>query len=209
MGAGDEVPGALRDLGYEVTELSDEMLENSDLSRFDAIITGIRAYNTRPGLGRLRGRLLDYVERGGTLVVQYNVASDGLDGDIGPYPLTIGRDRVSQENAPVVFLNPAHPLLNFPNKITLKDFDGWIQERGLYFASEWDPRYEAVLSSHDAGESDKKGGLLYARYGNGIFIYTAYSWFRQLPAGIPGAYRLFANLISAGEYPGKPSDAKN
>lgn len=209
MGAGDEVPEALRDLGYEVIELSDEMLENIDLSRFDAIITGVRAYNTRPALKSAKDRLLRYVEQGGTLVVQYNVASDQLSGGIGPYPLTVGRDRVSVENAPVAFLDPAHPLLHFPNRITPQDFDGWVQERGLYFASQWDDRYETVLSSHDPDESDKKGGLLYARYGKGVFIYTAYAWFRQLPAGVPGAFRLFANLISAGKYTGKASDKKN
>jgi hypothetical protein len=149
------------------------------------------------------------MQQGGTLVVQYNVASGQLTDQIGPYPLTIGRDRVSVENAPVAFLAPEHPLLNFPNKITAKDFEGWIQERGLYFASQWDEKYETVLSCHDPGEPDKKGGLLYARYGRGVFIYTAYAWFRQLPAGVPGAFRLFANMISAGKYTGKPTDGKN
>ncbi len=209
MGAGDEVPEGLQDLGYEVIQLNDEMLENMDLSRFDAVITGVRAYNTRDILKLTRERLLQYVEHGGTLVVQYNVASDQLANRIGPYPMTIGRDRVSLENAPVAFLAPEHPLLNFPNKITVKDFEGWIQERGLYFASEWDQKYETILSSHDPGESEKKGGLLYARYGKGVFIYTAYAWFRQLPAGVPGAFRLFANMISAGKYTGKPHDQKN
>jgi hypothetical protein len=132
-----------------------------------------------------------------------------LTNRIGPYPLTIGRDRVSVENAPVAFLAPEHPLLNFPNKINQKDFEGWIQERGLYFASQWDEKYETVLSCHDPDESDKKGGLLYGRYGKGVFIYTAYAWFRQLPAGVPGAFRLFANMIAAGKYTGKPPDGKN
>jgi hypothetical protein len=113
------------------------------------------------------------------------------------------------ENAPVAFLAPDHPLLNFPNKITPQDFEGWIQERGLYFASQWDNKYETVLSSHDPGEPDQKGGLLYSRYGKGVFIYTAYAWFRQLPAGVAGAYRLFANMISAGKYDGKPSERRN
>jgi LmbE family N-acetylglucosaminyl deacetylase len=209
MGAGDEVSKALENLGYDVIPLNDEMLENLDLSPFDAIVTGVRAYNTRDALKKSKDRLLRYMENGGTLVVQYNVASNQLTGQIGPYPLTIGRDRVSVENAPVAFLSPDHPLLNFPNKITAGDFDGWIQERGLNFASQWDERYETVISCHDPGEPDKKGGLLYVRYGRGVFIYTAYAWFRQLPAGVPGAFRLFANMISAGKYAGKPTNGKN
>jgi len=209
MGAGDEVPDALRSLGYEVVQLDDAMLENADLSPFDAIITGVRAYNTRDRLALMKDKLLQYVERGGTFVVQYNVASGPLANRIGPYPLTIGRDRVNVENAPVTFLAPEHPLLNFPNKITSRDFEGWVQERGLYFASQWDEKYETILTSHDPGEPDKKGGLLYARYGRGVFIYTALAWFRQLPEGVPGAYRIFANLISAGKTTGKRTDGKN
>jgi len=199
MGAGDEVADALRHLGVEVTMLTDDMLETSDLSSFDAIVVGVRAYNTRDRLKNVKRRLLDYVERGGTLVVQYNVASGALADRIGPYPLTIGRDRVTVESAPVTFPVPGHPLLSFPNKITSKDFEGWVQERGLYFASSWDGKYETILSSHDPGEPDLKGGLLYARYEKGVFIYTAYAWFRQLPAGVAGAFRIFANLISAGK----------
>jgi LmbE family N-acetylglucosaminyl deacetylase len=209
MGAGDEVPDALRNLGYEVIPLSDELLEKTDLSSFDAIVTGVRAYNTRDRLRLIKDRLLQYVERGGNLVVQYNVSSNQLTDRIGPYPLTIGRDRVNVENAPITFLAPDHPLLNLPNKITSKDFEGWVQERGLYFASQWDEKYEAILSSHDPGEPDKKGALLYARHGRGVFIYTALAWFRQLPEGVPGAYRLFANLISAGKTTGKRTDGKN
>jgi hypothetical protein len=208
MGAGDEVPRALQNLGYEVVELSDEMLGNADLASFDAVIAGVRAYDTREGLRESKDRLLRYVENGGTLVVQYNVAWNQEGSQVGPYPLTIGRDRVSVEDAPVVFLAPDHPLLNFPNKITAADFDGWIQERGLYFASQWDERYEPVLSSHDPGEPEKKGGLLYARHGRGVFIYTGYSWFRQLPAGVPGAFRLFSNMIAAGRSLGKPNEAR-
>jgi LmbE family N-acetylglucosaminyl deacetylase len=200
MGAGDDVADALGHLGVDVTMLTDEMLETSDLSSFDAIVAGVRAYNTRERLKNAKPRLLEYVERGGTLVIQYNVASAALADRIGgPYPLTVGRDRVTVETAPVTFPLPDHPLLTFPNKITAADFEGWIQERGLYFASTWDPKYEAVLASHDPGEQDLKGGLLYARHGKGVFIYTAYAWFRQLPAGVPGAFRIFANLISAGK----------
>ena len=198
MGAGDEVAAGLRNLGFEVIELSDEMLEKEDLSRFDAIITGIRAYNTRGRLKHTQKRLLQYVADGGTLIVQYNVSRGLVTENIGPYPLTIGQDRVSMEDAPVKFLDPDHPLLNYPNRITEEDFKGWTQERGLYFASQWDERYDAVLSSHDTGESDRSGGLMVARYGKGVFIYTGYAWFRQLPEGVPGAFRIFANMISAG-----------
>jgi len=205
MGAGDEVADSLQNLGYELIQLDDEMLENMDFSQFDAIITGIRAYNTRERLKHTQEKLLQYVENGGTLIVQYNV-SRGLQIDrIGPYPFTIGRDRVSMEKAPIIFIDPEHQLLNFPNKITQKDFEGWIQERGLYFATQWDEKYEPILSSHDLNETDKKGGILYTRYGKGIFIYTGYSWFRQLPAGVPGAFRLFINLVSAGNKNEKPT----
>jgi hypothetical protein len=203
MGTGDEVADSLLNLGYEVTLLDDDMLERADLSQFDAIIAGIRAYNTRERLKNTYPRLLQYVKDGGTYIVQYNVFRGLQTKNIGPYPFTIGRDRVSEETAPVAFLNPQHSLLNFPNKITQKDFDGWVQERGLYFATVWDERYEPILTSSDTNESDKKGGLLYTRYGKGVFIYTGYSWFRQLPAGVPGAYRLFANLISFSDAHGK------
>jgi LmbE family N-acetylglucosaminyl deacetylase len=203
MGSGDEVADSLHNLGYEVTLLDDDMLERADLDQFDAIIAGIRAYNTRERLKNTSPRLLQYVRDGGTYIVQYNVSRGLQTENIGPFPFTIGQDRVSEETAPVAFLNPQHPLLNFPNKITPKDFDGWIQERGLYFATEWNDRYESILTSSDTNESDKKGGLLYTRYGKGVFIYTGYSWFRQLPAGVSGAYRLFANLISSGDADGK------
>jgi hypothetical protein len=202
MGSGDEVADSLLNLGYEVTLLDDDMMERANLSQFDAIIAGIRAYNTRERLKNTYPRFLQYVKDGGTFIVQYNVSRSLQTENIGPYPFTIGRDRVSEETAPVVFLNPQHSLLNYPNKITQKDFDGWVQERGLYFATGWDERYEQILTSSDTNESDKKGGLLYARYGKGVFIYTGYSWFRQLPAGVPGAYRLFANLISSGDADG-------
>ncbi len=202
MGAGDEVPDGLRNLGYDVVLMNDDMLENGDLSQFDAIITGVRAYNTRKRLQFAQPRLIDYVKNGGTFIVQYNVASDLSTKQIGPYPFTIGRDRVSVETAPVSFLKPGHQLLNYPNKITNRDFEGWVQERGLYFATQWDNKYETIFSSHDPNESNKEGSLIFTRYGKGVFIYTGISWFRELPAGVPGAYRLFANLISAGKYSG-------
>ena len=200
MGAGDEVLDGLRNIGYDVVELNDDRLENEDLTQFDVLISGIRAYNTRERLKHGQPRLMQYVEQGGTLIVQYNV-SRGLQTDrIGPYPFTIGRDRVSDELASVTFIDPDHPLLNYPNKITQDDLEGWVQERGLYFATQWDERYQTILSSHDTGESAKVGGLLFAEYGEGCFVYTGYSWFRQLPAGVPGAFRFFVNLISAGKY---------
>jgi LmbE family N-acetylglucosaminyl deacetylase len=198
MGSGDEVGEGLRHLGYDVTLLSDKELESGDLGRFDAIIAGIRAYNTRERLAVVQPRLLQYVEDGGTLIVQYNVSRGLVTEDIGPYPFTIGRDRVSEENAPVTILAPDHVLMNFPNTITQKDFDGWVQERGLYYAIQWDGRYETVVASHDAGEPNTAGGLVFTRFGEGVFIYSGISWFRQLPAGVPGAYRLFANMIASG-----------
>ena len=200
MGAGDAVPASLRNLGYTVVELSDADLENSDLSQFDAIVTGIRAFNTRHRLVVVQPKLLKYVENGGTLVAQYNVTAGLLTKNIGPYPLTISRDRVSVEQAEMTIIDDTHQLLNFPNKITQNDFADWVQERGLYFPNKWDEKYQPVLSCFDPGESPKTGPILFARYGKGVFIYTGLSWFRQLPAGVPGAYRLFVNLISAGKY---------
>ena len=203
MGAGDEMPQALRQLGCEVTLLGADDLATGDLARFDAIVTGVRAYNVRADLRANQHRLLEYAENGGTLVVQYNVLDYGtvpqaLD-KIGPYPIKIGRDRVTVEESPVSFPDPASPLLRTPNRITEADFDGWVQERGLYFASEWDPKYRTLFESHDPGETPKPGGTLYVPYGKGAYVFTAYSWFRQLPAGVPGAFRVFANLLSAGQ----------
>jgi hypothetical protein len=199
MGAGDNVPAALRQLGTQVTLLGEGDLARGNLAAYDAIVIGVRAYNVRADLRAARSRLLDYVSNGGTLIVQYNTIEGGgaLDG-IGPYPMTFGRERVTVEEAPVMFVNPAHPLLKAPNKITARDFEGWVQERGLYFATKWDPRYQPVFESHDPGEQPLPGGTLYAKYGKGVYIFTAYAWFRQLPAGVPGAYRIFANFLSAG-----------
>ncbi|HVN06573.1 MAG TPA: PIG-L family deacetylase [Bryobacteraceae bacterium] len=196
MGAGDEMPDAIRQLGCQVTLLTASDLEQGDLSEFDAIVTGVRAYNTRADLRANLPRLLDYARNGGTLIDQYNVTDNNLV-PMGPYPFKISHDRVSVEEAPVEFTNLNNPLLSTPNEITQKDFDGWIQERGLYFASEWDPRYQTVLSSHDPGEKPLAGGMLYTRYGKGVYIFSGYSWFRELPAGVPGAYRFFANMLSS------------
>jgi LmbE family N-acetylglucosaminyl deacetylase len=197
MGSGDQVPESLEEAGYKVTLLSDEQLNSGDYSGFDAIVVGIRAYNTRRALASAHQALLKYAEGGGTLVIQYNTLDELMLQSPGPYPFQIGRDRVSVEDAPVTILDPAHPVLNIPNKITSADFEGWIQERGLYFPGQWDPKYQTPIASSDPGETAKAGGILYAKYGKGIFIYTSYSWFRELPAGVPGAYRLFVNLVSA------------
>jgi len=198
MGSGDEVPEALRQVGYDVALLSDEDLEESDLSRFDALVTGVRAYNTRPRLRAAQGRLLDYVERGGTLVVQYNTDDRSLEGfALGPYPLKLSSNRVTVEEAPVSFVGPADSLLAAPNRITAADFAGWVQERGLYFPSEWDARYRPLFAAADPGEPESRGLTLVARLGRGVYVYTPLAWFRQLPAGVPGAFRLFVNLVSA------------
>ena len=204
MGAGDEVPRALAQLGCEIALLSAGDLASGDLDRFDAIVTGVRAYNVRPDVRANQERLLQYVERGGTLVVQYNVAprrfftgADDELGRIGPYPLRIGSARVSVEEAPMTALDPDHPLLQAPNRITTADFAGWVQERGLYFAEQWDERYTPLWEASDPGEPPQRGATLYARHGKGVYVYTGLSFFRQLPAGVPGAYRLFANFVSA------------
>jgi len=200
MGPGDEIPDCLAQLGYDVTLLDDAGLEHGSMSRFDAIVTGIRAYNTREQLRHRQPELLAYVHDGGTLIMQYNVAFGLVTDRLGPYPFRISRDRVTREDAEVTFLRPGHPLLNYPNKISPRDFDDWVQERGLYFADEWDDRYETVIACREPGEPDKTGGLLFAKYGKGVFIYTGYAWFRQLPAGITGAYRLFVNMLCSGNY---------
>jgi LmbE family N-acetylglucosaminyl deacetylase len=204
-GASDDVASYLAQTGINVTLLSDDDIETGDLKRFDAIVTGIRVYNDglRPRLRQQYRRLMDYVQQGGTMLVQYNTnggfTAGGLIDSIGPYPFTISRDRVTEEDAAVKLLKPEHPIFTTPNKITQEDFTGWVQERGLYFANKWDNAYEPLLSSHDAGESDKTGGLLLAKYGKGVFMYSGYAWFRQLPAGVPGAYRLLMNLLHAAQ----------
>jgi LmbE family N-acetylglucosaminyl deacetylase len=199
MGAGDEIPTALRQLGYQVTLLSDQDLANGNLAKFDVILAGIRAYNTRPELRANQKKLMEYVRNGGTYIVQYVTRRGTQSENLGPYPFDVSNDRVTVEEAPVEFLAPDHPLLNYPNKITANDFEGWVQERGLYFADKWDPRYTTVLASNDPGEQPKGGGLLVAQYGKGYYVYTGYAFFRQLPAGVAGAYRLFVNMVSIGK----------
>lgn len=206
MGPGDEVPPALRQMGVDVVLLTEEDLARGDLAKFDAIVTGVRAYNTRADLRANQQRLLEYVAAGGTMLVQYNVLEGGFMGGnpallekIGPYPIRVSRDRVTVEDGPMSLTNPQQLFLKSPNPVTERDFAGWVQERGLYFASQWDPKYETVFSTQDPGEPALTGGTLFTRYGKGAYIFSAYSWFRQLPAGVPGAWRIFANLISAGQ----------
>lgn len=203
MGAGDDIPASLKQIGYNVTLLDDHDLTAENLKRYDAVIMGVRAYNTKERLRFAQPQLLEYVNNGGTLIVQYNTAGDlVLPADqLAPYPLKLSRDRTTVEDAPIRFLKPDHPLLNYPNKITEKDFNGWVQERGLYFPNEWGSEFEALLSCNDPGEPARDGGLLVAQYGKGYYIYTGYSFFRELPAGVSGAYRLFANMISLGKEP--------
>lgn len=205
MGAGDEVPEALRQLGCDVTLLTAADLGNGSLSRFDAIVTGVRAWNVRDDLRANYQRLWDYAQNGGTVVVQYNILEGPFFGgdtgalkNIGPYAVKMSRDRVTVEEAPVRPVLPDHPLLNVPNRITGADFDGWIQERGLYFPGSWDEHYLAPLEMNDPGEKPLRGGLLAAKTGKGMYIITPLAFFRELPAGVPGAYRLFANLVSGG-----------
>jgi hypothetical protein len=198
MGAGDEIPQALEQIGCRVTLLSEDDLAHGDLSHFDAIVTGVRAWSEREDLRANGSRLFEYAHQGGTLVVQYNVLRPP-PGEFSPFPIRISQARVSVEDAPVQILDPQSPLLHKPNQISDRDFAGWVQERGLYFAAEWDKQLQPVIASNDPGEKPLPGGLLWARYGKGVYIFTAYSWFRQLPAGVPGAYRIVANLISAGK----------
>ncbi len=200
-GSGDDIPKYLKQLGYNVEDISDNQIENGTLN-YDAIITGIRTYNTRERLSTLNKKLLDYVYNGGTLVVQYSQNGRLVTNDIGPYPFSVSRDRVTDEEAPVTFLKPDDQLLNYPNKITEKDFAGWVQERGLYFPGNVDKKYTTILAMNDKGESSLDNSIIYTKYGKGIFIYTSLSFFRQIPAGVPGAYRLFINLISAGHQSG-------
>jgi LmbE family N-acetylglucosaminyl deacetylase len=203
-GAGDEVPAALKQLGVTVDLINEGALASADLAPYDALVVGVRAYSVRGDLKANHGKLMEYVSNGGTLITQYNIA-EGLSfgsnrGDlerVGPYPLKISRDRVTVEEAPVEFLAKDHPLLQSPNRISASEFAGWVQERGLYFASEWDPKYTPLFSMNDPGEKPLQGGTLVARHGKGTYIYTSLAWFRQLPAGVPGAYRIFANFLSA------------
>lgn len=197
-GSGDSVASDLAHIGLRVEALDDATLRAGVLSRFAAIVVGIRAYNTRASLRSAHAALMRYVEQGGTLVVQYNTHSgfSPLTLPVGPYPLELGRERVTDETAELTALEPKHPLLTRPNRITEADFAGWVQERGLYFASKWDARYLPLFEAGDPGEPRSKGSLLVAKHGKGRYVYTGLSFFRQLPAGVPGAYRLLVNLLA-------------
>jgi hypothetical protein len=199
MGAGDDIPTVLRQVGLDVTLIPAEKLATEDLGKYQTIVLGIRAYDTQKEVAANNKKLLDFVSAGGTLVVQYEADVGNFNGgSFAPYPVTLGRGRVSVEEAAVEVLAPQERVFHFPNEITQRDFDGWVQERGLYFMEKWDDKFTALLASHDPGEQDLKGGLLLARYGKGVYIYTGYAFFRQLPAGVPGAVRLYVNLLAAG-----------
>jgi hypothetical protein len=203
-GAGDTVGACLEEMGYTVTQLTGADLTPQGLRGLDAVVVGVRAFNTRTDLAPRVGALFDYVKAGGTLVEQYNTPNSLLVPQLGPYPLKLSRDlmryRVTDERAPVTLLAPGDPAFTAPNRIGPADFDGWVQERGLDFPSEWDAaNYTPLLSLGDAGEAPLTSGLLVAHYGRGVFVYTGLSFFRELPAGVPGAYRLFANLVSLGK----------
>ena len=197
-GAGDKVPDALQQMGYEVVMLNENDLLKANLKQFSAIVTGVRAHNTNAWLSNVYEVLMQYVKDGGVLLVQYNTNNSigPVKARISPYPFTISRNRITDETASVKFLVPRHPVLNYPNTITAKDFDGWIQERSVYNAENIDSNYQRILGMSDPGEKEQDGSLLVSNYGRGRFIYTGLVFFRQLPAGVPGAYRLFANLIA-------------
>ena len=198
-GAGDKVPEALQQMGYEVTLLNVKNITPAFLKQFDAVISGIRAYNVHPNLADKYEVLMDYVKEGGNYIVQYNTSNfiSSVTNKIGPYPFVVANKRVSDERAKVKFLKPTHPVLNFPNKITEADFDNWVQERGIYFADRVDSKYESIFSMQDPGENTPlEGSLIVADYGKGKFVYTGLVFFRELPAGVPGAYRLLANIIA-------------
>lgn len=198
IGAGDKVPEALEQMGYEVTLLTDKELAKNNLSQFDAILTGVRAYNTNEWMNKYYDKLMKYVNDGGNLIVQYNTSNQigPVRAKIGPYNFNITRTRITDENAPVSFLKPEHPVFNFPNKITGDDFKGWVQERSIYHGADTSGKFEKLISMNDPGEKADDGALLVAKYGKGYFTYTGIVFFRELPAGVPGAYRLLANIIA-------------
>jgi hypothetical protein len=201
MGAGDAIPENLEAIGYTVHQLQISDLTNDKVKALDAVVLGIRAYNVLEDLKFKNEVLVNYVQEGGTLIVQYNTTGRGNQdfSSMAPYPMRLSRDRVSEEDATVTILTPDHPVLNFPNKIRTEDFNDWVQERGLYFPDQWDDAYIPLLEMHDSGESDKKGSILVAPLGKGHYIYTGLSFFRELPAGVPGAFKLFANMLSIGK----------
>ncbi|MNL20282.1 hypothetical protein D3C87_1415220 [compost metagenome] len=195
VGAGDLIPESLKAIGISVDILSESQILQQNLQQYDAIIVGIRAFNVLKTMAQISPKLNEYVKNGGTVLEQYNVSNKLLSNQFGPYPFRIGNSRVTEELA-VVHFDAQNPIFNYPNKITVSDFDHWIQERGLYFAEDIDSRYQTPIQVQDKNEPLHNGSLLIANYGSGRFVYTSLSFFRQLPAGVPGAYRLFVNLLS-------------
>nr|MBP9197129.1 LmbE family protein [Saprospiraceae bacterium] len=185
--------------GYIVDILKPEDISPERLNGMDALIFGVRTYNTEENLKFKQNIIFEYVKNGGNVIIQYNTANGLVTKDLAPFPLTISRNRVTVEEAEMRFLNPDHTVLNFPNKITQQDFEGWVQERGLYFPGEWDTQFTPIFSCNDPGEKPQDGSLLVAKYGEGYYMYTGLSFFRQLPAGVSGAFRLFSNMISIGQ----------
>ena len=201
VGAGDEMPEALQQLGIRVHFLAPGDIATGNLSQYDTIILGVRAYAVRDDLKTYNSRLLDYVKNGGALIVQYNTPE--FDHDYGPYPYKMGSspEEVTDETSKMAILEPQNPVFNWPNKITEADFNNWVEERGSKFLSSWAPQYQALLETHDPGQAEQKGGLMYAKYGKGVYVYCAYAFYREMPEGVPGAYRIFANLVSLGKSP--------
>lgn len=208
MGSGDDIPSSLEQVGYTVDILDPEKINLELLKNYDAIIVGVRAYNTVDRMNFIQPELMNFVEGGGTVITQYNTSMRDQPA-IGPYDFSISRDRVTVEEAEVRILAKDHPIINGPNKITEKDFEGWVQERGLYFPNKWDEHYTPILSANDPGETPKNGGLLVTKFGEGYFVYSGYSWFRELPAGVPGAFRIFTNMISLGQDKPKAASLKS
>ena len=199
MGSGDKIPESLSLVGYNVDIIGKKDLNIENLKNYDALIVGVRAFNSDKSLLDIKANLMNYMSSGGNVIIQYNTSRNLDVNKFSPYPFKLSRNRVSQEDAPVRIINKKHPALNYPNKINLEDFNGWIQERGLYFPNSWSPEYETIISSNDEGEKPNNGGILISKVGEGYFVYTSYSWFRQLPAGVSGAYKIFSNLISLGK----------
>ena len=197
-GSGDEVAAVLRAVGYTVDEITVDQVAAGELKGYRTLLLGVRAYNKHPRLLALHPQLMAFVKGGGRLIAQYNTNNhfNPLEGPVGPYPFTIGRDRITDEAAPLARVDAKHPVWTTPNRLTDADFDGWVQERGLYFAQTWDDRYQTLVHGADAGDEPLAGSTLIARHGDGVFVYTGLSFFRQLPAGVPGALRLLANLLA-------------
>jgi len=202
-GAGDKVPDALTAMGFTVVKLNENSVTTENLQNLDAVIAGVRAYEVHDWLFGKYSILMDYIKNGGNLIVQYNRNLGDDSAGIGPYPFGISNARVTEEDAVVHFLQPDHPVLHFPNEISSNDFDGWIQERGIYFAQHLNANYQSIFSMHDSGEPDQTGSLITTNYGKGNFTYTGLVFFRELPAGVPGAYRLLANIIALNQHKDK------